>query len=534
MFRLLPLLYVIGFMALGSAIILVAATMNTIVSQQTAEIGVMKAMGGSRRAITSCYLRSVMIIGLIGTAIGTVAGAFMSNALGRFAQEDLGGVTSSWRTDPLLVAMGIVAGLGGTALASLPALRRAMNVTVNQAIGGHGIINGHKRGLLHRLIRRAPFLSSQTRLGLGNMTRRRSRSVATSIQVSLGVATVLAFGAFSVSALAVTEETLQNESGDLRVYQTTSYFDEREAQLLAARPGVASTQPIVYGTADFGGDERPMWGLPAEPIYEYELSSGRWFSSTEVAGAAPVAVLGAPLATMTHTDIGDRIDIGTTNGVVPVEVIGLDDTMVGDGKVIWVPLDAALEYESQPDPSMYWVDTTSPNPEFVDEVAADIKSSLAIAGVEVEVHIQHEFLAEAQGEDRIVVAVIQMLGLPIVLIAMIGLVSAMSTNIIERTREIGVLRAIGARARHVRRVFRAEGTALALAGWLLGIPGGYLLGRLIIWFFGRALHTSLPMLFPPWLPLLALVGVLIVASLALRPPLRRAVRMRPGDALRYE
>jgi hypothetical protein len=48
------------------------------------------------------------------------------------------------------------------------------------------------------------------------------------------------------------------------------------------------------------------------------------------------------------------------------------------------------------------------------------------------------------------------------------------------------------------------------------------------------MHTSFSLLFPPWLPLVALVGVIVVARLTLRPPLRRAVRMRPGDTLRYE
>ncbi len=170
----------------------------------------------------------------------------------------------------------------------------------------------------------------------------------------------------------------------------------------------------------------------------------------------------------------------------------------------------------------------------VDRVASDIQATFVAAGNPVIVDIQYRDLAAAQAEDRIVVGVIQVLGLPIVAIGMIGLVSAMTTTVLERTREIGVLRAIGARARHVRRVFRAEGTTLAVAGWLLGIPIGYLLARIIVWFFGRALHTSFPLLFPPWLPAVALVGVIVIARLTLRAPLRRAVRMRPGEALRYE
>ncbi len=533
-FRMLPLLYVIGVIALASALILVSTTMNTIVSQQTAEIGVMKAVGGNRRAIMTCYLRSMLLLGAVGSAIGTAAGAFMSDALGRFAQENLGGITATWRTDPWFVAFGIVVGIGGTTLASLPALRRAMRVTVHQAFGGHGVGNGRRRGWLERATMRGTFFSSPTRLGFRNAARRRGRSLATSIQVALGVATVLAFGAFSITALDVTQSTLQNESGDLRVYHSRGLFNDNEAELLASRPDVAAVQPIVYATADFGGDKRPVWGLPAETIYRSDLSAGRWFTPREVDDAAPVAVVGGPLAAITHTEVGDLIDIGTTNGVQTVEVVGIDEALVQDGTFIWLPLETAKAFEEQPDPNVYWVETASSEPDVADRVASDIQATFAAAGNPVTVDIQYRDLAAAQAEDRIVVGVIQVLGLPIVAIGMIGLVSAMTTTVLERTREIGVLRAIGARARHIRRVFRAEGTTLAVAGWLLGIPIGYLLARIIVWFFGRALHTSFPLLFPPWLPAVALVGVIVIARLTLRAPLRRAVRMRPGEALRYE
>ncbi len=170
----------------------------------------------------------------------------------------------------------------------------------------------------------------------------------------------------------------------------------------------------------------------------------------------------------------------------------------------------------------------------VDRVAEDIRSVFAAAGSPVTVDVHYQEMAAAVAEDRVVVAVIQMFGLPIVAIGMIGLVSTMTTNVLERTREIGILRALGARARHVRRVFRAEGVALATAGWLIAIPVGYTLARVIVWFFGRAMHTSFSLVFPPWLPLAALAGAIVVARLTMRPPLRRAVRMRPGDALRYE
>ncbi len=126
-----------------------------------------------------------------------------------------------------------------------------------------------------------------------------------------------------------------------------------------------------------------------------------------------------------------------------------------------------------------------------------------------------------------------MLGFVIVAMSMVGLANAITTNVLERTREIGVLRSIGARARDVRRIFTTEGVALALTGWLLGIPLGYLLTRLLVRLVWEIVDVRIPVVFPPANVLIALAGTLVLALLVLALPVRRAVRFRPGEALRY-
>jgi ABC-type lipoprotein release transport system permease subunit len=125
------------------------------------------------------------------------------------------------------------------------------------------------------------------------------------------------------------------------------------------------------------------------------------------------------------------------------------------------------------------------------------------------------------------------LGFLIVAMSMVGLANAITTNVLERTREIGILRSIGGRARDIRRIFTTEGVTLALAGWLLGIPLGYLLTRLLVWLVWVVVDVRLPVVFPPWNILIALIGTIVLALVVLLLPVRRAVRFRPGDALRY-
>ena len=139
-----------------------------------------------------------------------------------------------------------------------------------------------------------------------------------------------------------------------------------------------------------------------------------------------------------------------------------------------------------------------------------------------------------QAENRLIVTVVMAMGLPIVAIGMIGLVSATTSNVVDRTREIGILRTVGAKRRDLRAMFRAEGLVVASVGWLIGIPTGYALGRFIMWVLENEFHAGFDFAFPLWPVLVALVITVIATLGALRLPLRRATRMRPGDALRYE
>jgi putative ABC transport system permease protein len=106
-------------------------------------------------------------------------------------------------------------------------------------------------------------------------------------------------------------------------------------------------------------------------------------------------------------------------------------------------------------------------------------------------------------------------------------------SVLERTREIGILRSIGARARDIRRIFATETLILAAAGWLIGVPLGYLLDRFLVWLLNTVLNLNITLAFPAWNLVLTLVGTILLAFLITLVPIGRAARLRPGATLRY-
>jgi ABC-type antimicrobial peptide transport system permease subunit len=129
---------------------------------------------------------------------------------------------------------------------------------------------------------------------------------------------------------------------------------------------------------------------------------------------------------------------------------------------------------------------------------------------------------------------VEILGLIVVAIMLMGLVSALSMGVMERTREVGILRCVGARARHIRRVFSVEALVLAFIGWAFGVLLGWLVYEGLIALLAHSADVSLPQEFPPVIPLITLAGVLVLTIIVIRGPLRRATRIQPGSALRYQ
>jgi putative ABC transport system permease protein len=117
---------------------------------------------------------------------------------------------------------------------------------------------------------------------------------------------------------------------------------------------------------------------------------------------------------------------------------------------------------------------------------------------------------------------------------MLGLVNAITMSIIERTREIGVLRCIGARARDVRRIFRTETVSLAIIGFALGVPLGWVVAHALQWLVLHVAGAQLPAPYTLTNVGFALAGTVVLALLAVVVPLRRATHLRPGDAIRYQ
>jgi putative ABC transport system permease protein len=521
-------------LALLAASVLVANTMGTLIGEQRREIGMMKAIGGTRRQIRRVYLVTALLLGGISAVLGVGLGMVISNAIVGFFGSSFFAISPGWAVSVPVVVVSLVLGVVAPPLMALPAIRRGTRVPVREALEEVPPLAGGAR-IADRALRRVTFLPRTAQIGVRSVTRRARRTVATVVQIALAVGTLIGVLALMNSVTSTTEAAWNQLHYALDLNTVVGKpLDAQADRLIRTTPGVATAQPVLMNMVKADGKDASAWGLPPRPMFDRKVIDGRWFSPREETEGAAVTVIAKNIARAIGADVGDTVTIQTASGPASLRIVGMTGTQMQNGLLFLAPLSTLRKILDSPDTvNGYWVQTTSLDHGLIDRTTTELEDRLAAAGYSIGTNIRYVDQARNVDANRQISSAIGILGFLIVAISMVGLVNAITMNVLERTREIGVLRCIGARARDIRRIFAVEGLTVSLLGWLLGIPVGYALARVLNWLLLEFVKIEFAFTFPPLNVLIALVGTVVLALLLMRIPLRRAVRYKPGEALRY-
>ncbi len=542
----MALLYIITILAFVSALFLISATMNTLIAEQAGEIAIMKTLGGRRRQIGGITVRTAAMLGTAGAAAGTLLGIAVAYLVARYFAETIIDLPAGFGVAPGVVLASLLLGPALAVAASLPALRRALRRPVAETLAGTDSGGGFGAGWLDRLVARSGLLAgagapSSLRMGVRNALRQKRRSLATIAQIAVAAGLAITFLGLGQSASALIRHTVSELrfSAAVGMNSGSPPFGHQAVAIAAATPGIVSAEPVETSSVKYRGQTYVAWGLGAHPLYAYRLSAGHWFTAAETAAAAhpviPPVVLGPVLARTAHARVGQVLTMETPAGSTRVRVAGLDTGDTNGGLTIYFPRPVLERLDGGPGTAdSIWLKTASTSHAAISRAAAAVGRRLTAAGYRVSTSAIYVLVADITASARAILAIVQVLGLLVVAITLMGLVSALSMAVIERTREIGILRCVGARARQIRHVFTAEAVVLVLAGWIVAVPLGWLMYQglrvLILHYANVSLQQDLPAV----IPLGTLAGLLVLTLLVIRLPLRRASRIRPGLALRYQ
>jgi putative ABC transport system permease protein len=535
---------ILALMILFVSLFLIANTMNTMVSEQTREIAMMKAIGATRRTVFRSFLTTSALIGLIGAGIGAGLGVFVASLVERTFMAQSFGFDAAFDVHWPTVVISLAVGVGVVVLASLPAIFRTLRVSVVEGLESHGISADYGRTFLGRSLMGIRGIPRTVQMGIRNAARRKGRSISTILQVAFAVAVVLTMLNGGDGLIDMTVRAYEVRTWDLWTTAADNPTDPLtvgKAALIEGIDGVKSAEPVNRTTAQINDRTVPFYGyvqntqaLDFDTTLQ-EHGQGRWWSPEEARGASGVVVIGDALARFENIELGDTIELMTATGAHEVQVVGIDTAFTENGLFVYAPLETVQAVLQKGDAvNGFFIQADSRDHQEIDATSRRVSDELEALGYRADTTVNYVAAAQNVASNETIVNMFLMVSFIVVLIVLIGLMSTLVMNILDRTTEIGMLRCIGAQSKDVRRVFASEGLFLAFLGWIVGLPLGYVVYQIMVAAMAIGMKLTLPdkyaLIYVGWSLVFAMVGTLIVIFF----PLRRATNMKPGDAIRYE
>jgi putative ABC transport system permease protein len=570
----------------------IANTLSITIAQRMREFATLRTLGASRRQVLWSVVIEAFVIGVVGSVIGLFLGLALAKGLNKLFVTfgiDLPQGQTVFATRTVIVSL--LVGTIVTLVASIRPARRATRVPPIAAVRegsvlpvsrfakygpvtalvvlaiavalvsvgtlGSGIATGPRLLALgvgvillffgvsmnaSRVVRPlAAVLGAPARsiggapgiLARDNATRNPARTASTASALMIGLALVTFVAIFSAGIFKSFEDAVDELFiADYAITATNTFtgIDVAVGKSLIGQPGVSDVTPIRQGSGHFLGSDRDISGVQSNiatgvkidwrtggPSVPSKLGKDGFFTNTD-------------LAKKHHLKVGSTVSLEFPSGQKrTVRLVGTYKEPNGGSPFGDATISTQLFDKEIPRPKdlMVLVNTPDGVSDGNTTTLEDDVASFADAKVQTRDEFKTNFLAPVKKIINLLYALLALA----VIVSLVGIINTLVLTIFERTRELGMLRAVGMTRRQVRMMIRYESIVTALMGATLGLIVGVFLAALV----AQALSGEGIVFTIPWLQLVYfIIAAIIVGVLAAVIPARRAARLNVLEALQYE
>lgn len=524
--------------AMGGFIIFI--TFRTVVIERRRDIGMLRAIGASRQTILGMILTESLVLGILGTALGLLLGALLAYGLlvgmqpimENMMHARIGGPSFA----PWMFVLAIGMGLGITLLAGLApalaatrvqpldALRPSLAEVERRAAGRSAIagiiivalafltlIAGNvglaALGILLFMIGLAligPALiypiarlfgrllslifAREGQIAQGNLTRQPGRAAITASAITIGLALLVAMGGLITSLIGGMDGWIAKTLGSDYLFMPQSLVlgggnigaGPQLVEQVKTTPGVSQVATLRQTTAKIDGSDLQIVGI--DPV-TYPQVSGLIFAAgdeaavyQDMANGRSIVVNGI-FAAQSGVKTGDTLSLQTPEGVQAYQVAGIGGDFMNYKIATGYISQANLAQDFHETADLLIMVNQQPGAD-----AAQVDGALRALSRDYPAFSFYS-LAEWKTEIGKSLAIFNAMYVLLIVLAipsLIALINTLAINVLERTREIGTLRAVGATRRQIRRMITAESLLLAATGTVFGLLAGLWLGYILV------------------------------------------------------
>lgn len=558
----LGILLALGVLIVFLSSSLIANTLSALLNQHLRHIGVIKLVGGNRRQVLRMYLVLILSFGLLALALAVPLGGQGAYWLAEFIANKLSFSLLGYRLVPIAFIIQIAVGLLVPLVAGLAPVINGSRVTVLRAISGDiarvekQAAGSQKRAVslpgesrwerfqtraTNALARRGIHIPRPLLISLRNTFRRRGRLALTLFTLTMGGAIFIAV--FNVRV------TLHDYIGALENYflaDVTVDFDQpyrlREIHQVAMQvPGVVQVEGWQFLSPEILFEDGTVAGNisllapPAESsLVKPMLIEGRWLRPDDV---RKLTVSESALEDFPDLKAGDMLRLKVNGQEEDWQVVGIFKFVGQEGIIGYAPYEYISRMNTLPNQAYsFRILMDRHDRAYQDQMAEVFDRHFRDLGFKVRRSQAGKASMDKASESLdILVAFLLIMALLTASVGSMGLTGTMSMNVLERTREIGIMRAIGAVDTAIMRTVIAEGMVVGMISFALAIPFSVLFTYLLSAIVSLAVfETPIEVVFTwtgygIWLAL-----VLILSAFASILPARNAARLTIREVLAYE
>jgi putative ABC transport system permease protein len=537
-------LFVLGFLVMFLSGFLITNTLSALLNQQIHQIGVMKTIGAGGGQVAGIYMLQIFFFGMIAFVIAQPLSSYVAYALlGSFASQ-INIILQGFRVIPGVVLLQLGIALVLPQAAGFIPIMQGTRITTVEALSGYNQAHppsGRAWNSQNRYVKRIP---RPVLLSLRNTFRRRGRLILTLTTLTLGGAVFIS--TFNTQA-ALTDYIAQIGRyflADVNLTFKRYYRVDQVNQAALQVPGVGAVEAWSSAEAELvmpDGSVGESISLLAPPsgskLVNPVLLARRWLEP----GDTNAITVNEPFRELfPDLKVGDTLKIkidGKENNMTVVGFFQLAGK--SGGYVAYTTYDFLSDQIHEPDRAQLFRITANRAGLSLSEqevLGRALEQRMVADNFKVEaVEAGQSLTATTANGLNILTGFLMIMALLTAIVGSIGLTGTMSMNVLERTREIGIIRAIGASDRAVINLVMAEGLLIGLMSWGLGTALSFPITSLMSNAIIRALFgASAKFTFSLTGVFLWLAIVLVLSALASVLPARSATHLTIREVLAYE
>lgn len=540
------LLGVVGAVVILLGGLLIYNTVSAVIAQQINQIGVMKAIGARRHQVFAIYAALIVSYGLLACLVAIPLSLLAANGLKLFFVQQLDAADPGFEVNMPAVGLQVIVALLSPLAASVVPLTKGSNITVREAISTFGL--GGAAGLLDAMLARFKHVSYTVLLVIGSTFRHRARVTITQVALVTGGMVFIAVMGVQDSATYTFGPALTAiHRYDVNLTLQEDARTSKVVDLVRRQPHVTAVEmwnttnafvrPAAQRSHSTTDASASVFGIPlGSDMYSPQMVAGRWLEL----GDSRAVTLHQKLAAKVGAGVGDWLTLRFPNGrELNWQVVGVFFDPASDHG-IYMPQDVytrELKRGSKANTLFIKLADGAAAVGFAQSMTKVLedKNFAVMPNNLFSASTVTEIVERRMSSFAVFIGLLTVMALLVAIVGGIGLGSTLSLSVLERTREIGVMRAIGASSRRISLMFVGEGLIQSVMSWLiavpLGIPAAYFMATVVLsQTFGDALLYH----FSPTGIVLWLVIVVVLGSVASWLPARSATRISVRESLVYQ